>query len=51
LVKLKIPKGEIRKALLECSGKYTSQNSLEAIEKLLPSEEEEQMIKAYEGSD
>ena len=47
LTKLKIPKGQI----IECSGKYISPITLESITKILPSDEEQEMIKMYNGED
>lgn len=41
LTKLKIPEGEIQKALLSCSGKYASSLVLEAVNKILPTDDEQ----------
>lgn len=49
LTKLKIPRGKMSEALRECSGKYATSSVLESVSKILPSEEEEQMVANYEG--
>lgn len=37
LMKLKIPKGAIKKAITECEGKYMDPLILESINKIIPS--------------
>ena len=50
-MKLKIPKGAIKKAITECEGKYMDPLILEAINKIIPSQEKRQMIEMYSGDE
>ena len=49
LTKLKIPKGEMKRALIECSGKYSNPLILESAIKVFPTDDEQMAIKMYEG--
>ena len=51
LMKLKLPPGEIMKSLITCSGKYADPLILESIVKILPHEDEEEMVRMYEGDE
>jgi hypothetical protein len=49
LTKLRIPNGAIFEALTTCSGKFVVPTILESLKSLIPSEEEEMNISAYDG--
>jgi hypothetical protein len=49
LTKLKIPDKAITEALTTCSGKFAIPNVLESVKSLIPTEEEEANIAAYDG--
>ena len=41
LLKLRIPKGQMKKNLIECSGKYVNPSVLESVKIILPTSDEE----------
>lgn len=41
----------MKKALVECTGKYSYPITLESINKILPSDDEKDMVKMYSGDD
>jgi hypothetical protein len=49
LTKLKIPEGAITEALTTCSGKFAVPSVLDSVKSLIPTEEEEANLSAFDG--